>query len=158
MGLDEVMAEILNYLIPLVEEETSRIIDPLYTGHYIWNATPPSFSQPLNATIEILGGFIDLVDSPAAGLVASINLSLHRNRQVATVEMQGALLLKNSFENSFWLGGIGISCIVSFSTISRGPSTTDPNYPGTDYGYEIEFDFANKTALWPALGTVCLKI
>ncbi|CAM6085590.1 unnamed protein product [Calypogeia fissa] len=154
---NQVMEEVLDYLIPLVEEETTKIIDPFYTGHYVCTATPSINSQQLNVTVEVLGGFIDIVDSPSLGLMASINVSVLFEEQLTPQIETVGLLLKNSTENSFWLGDIGIGCSASFGLIGSNPSTNYPNFPGTDYGYEIEFNFANKTVLWPALGAVCVK-
>ncbi|CAM6085707.1 unnamed protein product [Calypogeia fissa] len=157
IGPGQVMEEVLNYLIPLVEEKTTEIIDPFYKGHYVCKATPPIISSPLNITAEVLGGFIDIVDSPSLGLLASFNVSVLLEGQLSPQIVSVGMLLKNSTENSFWLGNVGIGCAASLALIGAVPSTTHPNYPGTDYAYEIKFDFANRTVLWPAPGAVCLK-
>ncbi|CAM6091848.1 unnamed protein product [Calypogeia fissa] len=154
---DQVMEEVLNYLIPLVEQKTTEIIDQFYKGHYVCKGTPPIISSPLNITAEVLGGSFDIVDSPSLGLFASFNMSVLLEGQLSPQIGTVGILLKNSTENSFWLGDLDIGCAAFFISLSAIPSTTHPNYPGTDYGYEIKFDFANRTLLWPALGAVCFK-
>lgn len=153
----DLVLDLHNLLIPIVEAANAKIIDAAYTGHYVCKATRSIFSQPLNATVETLGGYLDITGSPSQGLSALVNVSLLEEGMPTSLVLQAqAMLLKNATENSFWLGD-GANCFIYFAVISQAPSYTDPNSPGSDYLYEIKFDLTKKTLLVPALGSVCVR-